>query len=66
MLHYPVTTSFWRGVWNIFQARNTNKPLRRACDWKLVNYKETSLTPTCESCKLYKQRIEQYIPLRYR
>lgn len=59
MTHYPVTSSWYRGI------REVHKPfrgqLRRACDWMLLQRQDASyVIPSCEDCRAYKYRIETY------
>jgi hypothetical protein len=56
-LHFPVTTSFWRGVWD-FSRKWPQQQLRRACDWAPTRAADTSVhNPTCELCVHYKATL---------
>lgn len=56
MTHYPVTPSFWRGVWSVFRVLPGR--LRRACDWQRLGPGYADLhRPTCGDCAAYKANL---------
>jgi hypothetical protein len=57
LIHYPVTTSFWRGVYG---QGPLNRTLRRACDWRATAPKTVSFaTPSCPDCVSYKANLQR-------
>jgi hypothetical protein len=55
--HYPVTTSFWRGVWDLSRL---TRPLKSACDWKALDKPLASFAaPTCDGCRAYKAVLQR-------
>lgn len=60
--HYPVTTSFWRGVWDLSRL---TRPLKSACDWKLLDKTLASFAaPTCDGCQAYKAALQRLGKIR--
>ena len=66
MTHYPVTTSFWRGVFRVDQLQyRHNKQLRRACDWFLTTPAQVSFeAPTCPDCQVYRGHMIRHRKIR--
>ena len=62
MTHYPVTTSFWRGVWN--KTVISDRQLRRACDWHKLVMVDADENPTCTWCAWYKYNLQRLGVLR--
>ena len=67
MLHFPVTPSLWRGIWDFVKVgKHMKGPLRRACDWKNVARSETSFeSPTCVDCAIYRQHLFRLGKLKF-
>lgn len=63
MTHFPVTTSFWRGVWGSYET--LRRPLKRACDWALLSTADASFrAPSCTDCAAYRGHLVRMGVLR--
>lgn len=53
--HYPVTPSFWRGIFrkDDVAAQAKRGRLFRACSWEKGRVDEMTHRPTCEDCRVY-------------
>lgn len=58
--HFPVTVSYWRGVWD--RPRGT---LRAACHWNPILPQDADYEfPTCDGCVAYKEVLRKFNKLR--
>ncbi len=75
ILHYPVTTSFWKGVFEY--GKKMNRPLRRACDWQtgkweeMIDLKNAQIDSViCADCESYLRALFKmqivYVMTRFR
>jgi hypothetical protein len=66
--HYPVTISWWKGIWDLRKIPYANGPIRRACDWQMVwmmnelsfNWREV----TCKDCVAYIENLRRLLGKR--
>lgn len=66
VLHYPVTTRFWRGVYRLNDARGLGRHLRRACDWATISARQADFrAPTCPDCLAYQAALRRLGYLRW-
>lgn len=59
LIHYPVTTRFWRGVFHAHQVGGLGRHLRRACDWHVIPVWASSVDPNCADCIHYKDTLRR-------
>lgn len=59
LIHYPVTTRFWRGVLRMHQVGGLGRHLRRACDWHVVPAWAVTGEPTCGDCLAYRRELRR-------
>jgi hypothetical protein len=66
--HYPVTTSYWRGIRTWPNHWGQLRTVRRACDWRRArtppDVKVFSLLPSCEDCEAYRVALHRLRPWR--
>lgn len=65
LIHYPVTTRFWRGVLRVHQVGGLGRHLRRACDWHVTPLWAVNGEPTCADCLTYRENLRRLGYLRW-
>ncbi len=59
IIHYPVTTRFWRGVFHLHLVGFVGRHLRRACDWHVIPVWAATGEPTCSDCIAYRDELRR-------